>query len=375
VRTINHTPGAERFFGWRNRPGRLVEIEENTMREDCLMYRPTGCLLVLLLMMAFTPTPSAQATCDRACLRGALDQYLAAVIKHDPAAAPLAVGFRQTENAVVVGRGEGVWKTVTGLGKVQRRYVDPESGQAAYYGIVEEGTASAVVTARVRVENRTITEAEWYVARPGDPGLNGPAQPGRGPANLFNPEYLTANPPPQRVVPVAQRLSRDAMVAIANSYFDGITTHDGSIVLAHPGCNRIENGTLMTGRRGGGAGPRGGAAPAPPPLAPAPPGNDCVAGFANLTMQFVAARRFPVVDVEAGVVLATAVFIRPPGSPTPRNVFSEWFIIDDGRIRNIYTAMFYPPPQLPVPNWPPYEGNWPLPAAIVPAPAAPATRN
>ena len=113
----------------------------------------------------------------------------------------------------------------------------------------------------------------------------------------------------------------------------------------------------------------------PPPLAPAPPGNDCVAGFANLTMQFVAARRFPVVDVEAGVVLATAVFIRPPGSPTPRNVFSEWFIIDDGRIRNIYTAMFYPPPQLPVPNWPPYEGNWPLPAAIVPAPAAPATRN
>jgi hypothetical protein len=32
--------------------------------------------------------------------------------------------------------------------------------------------------------------------------------------------------------------------------------------------------------------------------------------------------------------------------------------------------MFYPPPDLPVPNWPPYEGNWPLPASIVPAPAA-----
>ena len=69
-----------------------------------------------------------------------LDQYLAAVIKHDPAAAPLVVGFRQTENAINVRPGNGVWKTVTGLGKVQRRYLDPVSGQAAYYGTVEEGS-------------------------------------------------------------------------------------------------------------------------------------------------------------------------------------------------------------------------------------------
>jgi hypothetical protein len=33
--------------------------------------------------------------------------------------------------------------------------------------------------------------------------------------------------------------------------------------------------------------------------------------------------------------------------------------------------MFYPPAELPVPNWPPFEGNWPLPAGIVPTPAAP----
>src|SRR5437762_2518981 len=40
--------------------------------------------------------------CDRACLKSTLDQYMNAVVKHDPAAAPLLVGFRQTENAVVV---------------------------------------------------------------------------------------------------------------------------------------------------------------------------------------------------------------------------------------------------------------------------------
>ena len=72
----------------------------------------------------------------------------------------------------------------------------------------------------------------------------------------------------------------------------------------------------------------------------------------------------PVVDEEAGVVLALAVFIRRPGSTTARNAFSEWFVIDDNKIRQIYTAMYYPPADLPVPNWPPYEGNWPLPAGI-----------
>ena len=132
---------------------------------------------------------SAQAACDRTCLRTMLDQYLAAVVKHDPRAAPLRVGFRQTENAINVPPAGGVWKTVTGLGKMQRRYLDPVSGQAGYYGLVEEGGDVAVATVRVRVENRKLTEAEWYLARANDPGLNGPRQAGHPPANLWNPEY------------------------------------------------------------------------------------------------------------------------------------------------------------------------------------------
>ena len=68
---------------------------------------------------------AAVGDCDRACLKGMLDQYLNAVIKHDPAAAPLFIGFRETDNAVVTRPGTGVWKTVTGLGKMQRRYIDP----------------------------------------------------------------------------------------------------------------------------------------------------------------------------------------------------------------------------------------------------------
>ena len=309
---------------------------------------------------------SAQGACDRSCLRTMLDQYLAAVVKHDPSAAPLVVGFRQTENAINVRPGNGAWKTVTGLGKVQRRYLDPVSGQAAYYGTLEEGDSTAIVTVRLRVENRQLTEAEWHIARANDPGLNGPRQPGRPPANLHNPDYLAQNPPPDRVVPKNERSDRATLVRIVESYFDAITSHDNSVALTHPGCGRVENGS-----------------PAPagrflPPIAPATPpsgqpatapSNDCVGGLANFNLSMVVARRVPLVDEEAQVALGYAVFIRRPGSPTPRNVFSEWFVVDAAKIRTIYTAMFYPPPELAVPNWPPYDGNWPLPATTVPAPA------
>ena len=233
------------------------------------MSRCLSWMFLALMAIAGWPTlASAQTTCDRACLRTMLDQYLAAVVKHDPSAAPLVVGFRQTENAINVRPGTGIWKTVTGLGKVQRRYLDPVSGQAAYYGTVEEGSGTAIVTVRVRVENRKLTEAEWFLARADDPGLNGPRQPGRPPANLHNPDYLAQNPPPDRVVPRNQRSDRDTLIRIVDSYFDAITSHDGSVALTHQGCGRVENGSPAPG---GGL-----PSPAPPPPAGGAPARGAV---------------------------------------------------------------------------------------------------
>lgn len=311
----------------------------------------------------------AQSACDRTCLAGMLDRYLAAVVAHDPARAPLVVGFRQTENAINVPQGKGVWKSVTALGKVQRRYFDPVTGQAGYYGTVMEGNDTAIVTIRLRVEDRKLTEAEWYIARENDPGLNGPRQPGRPPANLHNPEYLALHPPRQDAVPAAKRADRATLGRIVDSYFDAITSHDGSIALTHKGCGRAENGTPAPGgdflppdtARQSAAPPAGAAAGAG--------SRGCVDGLENFNAAMVVARRIPLIDEQAQVVLATGVFIRRPGSPTPRNVASWWFVIDDAKIRTTYTAMFYPPPQLAVPNWPPYEGNWPLPETTVPAAA------
>ena len=63
------------------------------------MKRYVCPVLLLMLVLAGARTANAQ-TCDRACLRTALDQYLAAIVKHDPTSAPLVLGYRHTENAL-----------------------------------------------------------------------------------------------------------------------------------------------------------------------------------------------------------------------------------------------------------------------------------
>ena len=55
--------------------------------------------------------------------------------------------------------------------------------------------------------------------------------------------------------------------------------------------------------------------------------------------------------------------MRKPGTPLMRNLLAEWFFVDNNKIRNIWASMFYPSNDLPVPNWPPYEGNFPVAAA------------
>jgi len=299
--------------------------------------------------------PAFGATCDRTCLKSSLDQYLQAIMQHNPQAAPLFLGYRHTENALLVKLGEGAWKSVTSIGKVDRRYYDPVSGQAAFFGVVNEGTEPTVTTVRIRVEEGKITEAEWIIARRTAAGINGFDAQGKPQAYAFGPDNLALHPLEQRVVPPGQRLSREELIAITNSYFDGITAHDGSMIMAHPGCSRVENGQTVSGN------PDTRAGSSPPSAA-----SSCASGLQNFNLQNVGARRFPVVDTEAQIVLAYAVFIRRPGSPSRRNAFAEWFAIDNNKIRHVYSAMYYPPNDLPVPNWPPYDGNFPLPAELAP---------
>jgi len=287
---------------------------------------------------------AAQSSCDRACLKGLLDRYLNAVTRHRPDEAGLSSGFRQTENAIATAPGAGLWRTMTALGKVQRRYIDPVNGAMGYFGTIEEGEAMSVATLRLKAEGRTITEAEWVIGRPADGG-----PPGAGAAGL------EAHAPPERMPARNARSDRASMIAAANSFFDGLQQHDGSLVISQPGCMRVENGGTL---------------PAPAGGAPGGERGDC--DHVNRTMiAAVVARRFPIVDEEAGVVLGMMVIMRNPGV-TNRLLSTEWFAIEDGKIRSIHVAMHSadPPacPCIPLPNWAPYDTNWPTPlGSYVPA--------
>jgi hypothetical protein len=295
---------------------------------------------LLILALALWGGKALAAPCDRACLKSTLDQYLTAVVKHDKAAAPLALGFRQTENAVVPSPGAGLWKSMAALGKLDRRYYDPTTQQAGFFGTIEEAGGPAIVTLRLKVQDRKITEAEWVISRKGDPGL-GPLGGEQANAAFHNPEYLLAHPPAERDVKTG-RQTRSELVAIANSYFDGLSAHDGKVILAHPGCVRIENGALTTQR----------------PIA-AGGQTDCTAEGAMRNIYAVTARRYPIVDEEAQAVLGLVLFQRKPGVDMRRNLLAEWFYIDGGKIRSIYASMYYPPFDAMAPNWPPFDGNWP----------------
>jgi len=203
----------------------------------------------LLALSAGVLIPAAYAAdCDRACLKSVLDQYLNAVIQHNPSAVPLTPGYRQTENAVVRRPGQGIWQTAKALGKVQRRYFDPVTQNAAYFGTLEETSGNAaVVTLRLKVSDRKVAEAEWYLARKDAPGI-GVGAGAQANSAFWDPEYLAAHPPVERVVPKAERVSREDLIAITNSYFDSLSARDGHIMIAHPGCVRLENGVLTTQR-------------------------------------------------------------------------------------------------------------------------------
>jgi hypothetical protein len=310
---------------------------------------PTPAAAILLAVIS-APGAHAAQSCDRACLGKTLNQYLDAVLQHDPSKAPLDAAFRYTENAVVVKPSDGLWKSAAALGKIQRRYLDPVSGQAVYFGDLDEGSGATkttgIATLRIRVVERKITEGELVMARPGE--------------GILSIDGLTAHPPPpdtpKAKIAESVRPTRDGMVAAADSYFDGLQSHDGSHVLAHQGCVRVENGVTTGGKPVDARG-----APVPAPVKGAPPvSEDCAANMEvfKATIAAIDHRRFPVVDEQAGVVLGMVVFNRPPGAkrpdgtPFPRNLLTEIFAMEDNRIRGIYAAMHYMVPDIAdAPGW------------------------
>ena len=110
--------------------------------------------------------------CDRACLERIVDQYLDAVVAHDPKRLPLSADVKYTENSQVVAVGDGFWKTAQGIGNYKHYFADPEFGQVAFMGTMREADTPLLFSLRLRIELGRITEIETVYFRPGAGGPN-----------------------------------------------------------------------------------------------------------------------------------------------------------------------------------------------------------
>jgi hypothetical protein len=252
-----------------------------------------GAAALLLAVMAAAGAraqapgePSAVSpSCNRSCLIAMLHSYLDALSHKDRGLAPFARNARYTENNVEMALGEGLWGSVGGISSTGLEVADPTTGNAAWYGTVREHGMDAFLALRLKVADRQITEAEAVIQRK-------PTHP----APFGDPAKLTHDPAFQEVLPAEQRRERERLIAIVNGYFSTVEQNDGQLFTAFdPDCQRNENGISTT------SGTQGAAAIS----------QGCEAQFKLGIYRInkrVRERRFPIVDEERGVVVATGFF-------------------------------------------------------------------
>lgn len=283
----------------------------------------------LLGAMAVSPTAqAADASCDRACLDGFVDQYLAALVAHDPSRLPLTKTARYTENGVTLPLGEGMWGPAITLGTYKLYFDDPKSGQVGFYGTLEEHGHPAILGLRLKIENRRIGEMEAIVIRSTARGSFSAVQ------------DLKDKPILHEALAPSERRSRDELVTVANSYFEGLEKATDKYTPFDKNCTRIENGVVTSNN------------PTGNPIAKMSCGEQFATGFSKI-ITHVRDRRFPVVDEERGLVYGIVRFdhagkdkttVWNDGTTHPVNtpfdepfsfLIGELFKIKDGKICQI----------------------------------------
>jgi len=282
------------------------------------------CLSVAVLLLGLA-APSADAQrkggtgdCDRACLTGIADAYVAALVARDPSKAPIAPNAKFTEQAQVMKIGDGLWKTaVQGPTTFKIAVPDPVAGQIGLIVMMKAdlgpappniitnappppaapGPVDVQLALRLKVERKRITEAEHIYAR-----ITAPSQI----ANLQKPRpAFFASVPPD------QRSPRDILLLIGNAYYDALEQSDGEAAPFADDCGRRENGMHTAGV---GA----------PPAAPGASGRSgapgafriqgCAEQLTSRAMSYITSidlRRVWIADEERGLVFGMTMFRHP----------------------------------------------------------------
>src|SRR5271157_5716391 len=116
---------------------------------------------------------SAQtARCDYTCLTGFVDQYLNALVAHDPSRLPVAAHVKFTENTIPLKLGDALWGTISGMGTYKIYFADPQASQVGTEVTIRENGTPAILVVRLKIADRKIAEVETVVRRGAEPAEN-----------------------------------------------------------------------------------------------------------------------------------------------------------------------------------------------------------
>jgi len=276
----------------------------------------TAALAGLLIAGSLLSTGVAAqnaTSCDNACLKGFMDGYIDALSHRDAAKLPVVKEVKYTENGRVLDLGQGFWLTAGAPIRYRDYVFDVSSGGVAAFTALKEYDATAQMFVRLKIASGKITEIETFVVRAGD-------QRWFAPQNLEHMSDLFA-----QTVPAAERHTREQLVAAANSYFDAIDT-EGTPQFRQapfaPGMKRFENGLQTTNVTSN------------PVIERHTWSPDLQLERASYKGIQVMDRRFPIVDLEHGTVLAVGTF-RREGLDTSTLLLAEMFKVTGGKLREI----------------------------------------
>ncbi len=188
-------------------------------------------IISLLLLLVICNSALSAERPDRPALVALMEQYLAALAKHDPAAVTLASDVKLVENTRVIPIGQGLWATTTaGPTKFKIFVADTVAGQIGFIGVIEENKKPTIASVRLKVVDGKITEIDHLVIHSGDAPLN--------------PNMSKVRPGLLKPLKLQERTPREQMLQIANSYYEAIVQDNGKIAPFADECQRRENGGI-----------------------------------------------------------------------------------------------------------------------------------
>ena len=294
-------------------------------------------LFAAALAVAASGAISAKADCNRACLTGFIDTYLKALAANTPGTVPLAPNAKVTINGRAVKLDQAFWdgaeRTVYRFDIVNERLGD--TGTEAV--LLNADGSKTMYVVRLKVLDGRITEVETVKANKGEAD------------RLWDPDRLTSvSPALQLTIREADQDSYYGLIAAAEGYWRAFQTngtpeyHRASLM---PDAQRFENGVQTTGMVRDGA------------------YVSAAAGFdqGRFIGRNLWDRRYPVVDLERGIVLSIVRFGLKDGMKSQSTATSndrlvaEFFAVKNGQIQEIHAVLFNLPDAQPT-GWAPEYG-------------------